>query len=197
MVRIKLRKSKEEKEIERKIRTRKAKAMLQNYISNLESLQKRMFELGKEAAKLGDARLTKRQAAKYLALENRINQARKLLLLMEEAEAQKELVKVSSSFITFSKDIIDSIAEGPDVDKLAKMHVELEKAMAKAESLEEALSVVVDAASESILTSGEFDDEKVSEVVRMLEGEAGVEEKELDARIEERLREVEEMMRKG
>jgi len=33
-------------------------------------------------------------------------------------------------------------------------------------------------------------------VVKMLEGEAGVEEKELDARIEERLREVEEMMKK-
>ena len=32
MVKIKLRKSKEEKEIERKIRTRKAKAMLQSYI---------------------------------------------------------------------------------------------------------------------------------------------------------------------
>ncbi len=197
MVKIKLRKSKEEKEIERKIRAKKAKMMLQNYISSLEKLQKRIFDLGKGAAKLGDERLMRRQAAKYLALENRVNQARKLLLLMEEAEAQKELVKVSSSFITFSKDIVDSIAEGPNIDKLARMHVELEKAMAKVESIEEALSVVVDAASESILTSGEFDDEKVNEVVKMLEGEAGVEEKELDARIEERLREVEDMMRKG
>lgn len=197
MVRIKLRKSKEEKEIERKIRAKKAKAMLQNYISNLERLQKRIFEIGMEAAKLGDEKLVKRQAVKFLALENRINQARKLLLLMEEAEAQKELVKVSSSFLTFSKDIVDSIAEGPGVDKIAKMHVEFEKAMMRVESIEEALSVVVDAASESILTSGEFDDEKVSEVVRMLESEAGVEEKELDAKIEERLREVEDMMRKG
>lgn len=197
MVRIKLRKSKEEKEIERKIRAKKAKAMLQNYISNLERLQKRIFEIGMEAAKLGDEKLVKRQAVKFLALENRINQARKLLLLMEEAEAQKELIKVSSSFLTFSKDIVDSIAEGPGVDKIAKMHVEFEKAMMRVESIEEALSVVVDAASESILTSGEFDDEKVSEVVRMLESEAGVEEKELDAKIEERLREVEDMMRKG
>ena len=197
MVRIRLRKSKEEKEIERKIRSRKARATLQNYISNLERLQKRVFEIGKEAARLGDEKLMRRQAAKFLALESRINQARKLLLLMEEAEAQKELVKISSSFITFSKDIVDSIAEGPGVDKIAKMHVEFEKAMMKVESIEEALSVVVDAASESILTSGEFDDEKVNEVVKMLEGEAGVEERELDARIEKRLREVEEMMRKG
>ena len=196
MVKIKFRKSKEEKEIERKIRTRKAKAMLQSYITNLERLQRKIFELGKKAAKLNDSKLMRRQAAKYLALENRINQAKKLLILIEEAEAQKELVKVSSSFITFSKDVVDSIAEGPDVDRIAKMHVDLEKAMMKAESVEEALSVVVDAASESILAGGEFDDRKVNEVVKMLEGEAGVEEKELDAKIEEKLREVEEMMKK-
>lgn len=196
MVRIKLRKSKEEKEIERKIRTKKAKTMLQSYITNLERLQKKIFELGKQAAKLGDDKLVKRQAAKYLALENRINQAKKLLLLMEEAEAQKELVRISSSFITFSKDIVDSITEGPDVDKIAKMSVELEKAMAKAESIEETLSVVVDAASESILMSGEFNDEKISEIVKMFEGEAKVEESELDIKIKKKLKEIEDMMRK-
>jgi len=113
-----------------------------------------------------------------------------------QAEAQKELVKVSSSFITFSKDIVDSISEGPDIDKIAKMHVDLEKAMMKAESIEETLSVVVDAASESILTAGEFDDEKVQEVAKMIEGETGVEESEIDARIEERIREVEERMKR-
>ncbi len=196
MVMIKFRKSKEEKEIERKIRTRKAKSMLQNYISNLARLQKKIFELGKEAAKLNDQKLLKRQVIKYLAIENRINQAKKLLLLIEEAEAQKELVKISASFITFNKDIVDSIAEGPNVKDIAKRHVDLEKAMMKVESIEEALSVVVDAASESILTSGEFDDQKVEEVMRILESEAGVETAEIDERIERRLREVEEMMKR-
>lgn len=192
MPRIKLRKSKEEKEIERKIRARKAKAILQNYINNLERLQRRIYEHGKEAAKLGDEKLLRRQAAKYLALENRMKQARKLLLLMEEAEVQKELVRISSSFITFSKDIIDSIAEGPDVEKIAKTHVEFEKAMAKAEGIEEALSVVMDAASESILTSGEFNEEKVDEIVKLIEGEVGIEEFDFD----KKLRDVEELMKK-
>lgn len=191
---LKIRKSREEKEIERKIRARKAITMLQNYISNLERLQKKIFDLGREAAKLNDSKLVRRQAAKYLALENRINQAKKLMILLEEAEAQKELVKVSSTFLTFSKDIIDSIAEGPDAEKIAKMHVDFEKAMMKVEGLEEVLSTVIDAASENILTGGEFDDKKVDEVVKLLEGESGL--KELDARIEERLREVEEMMKK-
>lgn len=193
---MKLRKSREEKEIERKIKAKKAKTMLQSYISNLERLQKKIFELGREAAKLNDSKLVRRQAEKYLALENRINQAKRLMILIEEAEAQKELVKVSSHFISFSKDIVESIAEGPDVKSIAETQVHLEKAMMKAENLEEALSVVVDAASESILTSGEFDDQKIERVVKMLESEATMEEKEINSRIEAKIREVEEMMKK-
>ena len=106
---------------------------------------------------------------------------------MEEAEAQRELVKITSSFIAFSKDIVDSIVEGPDVKDVAKMHVELEKAMAKAESLEEALSVVIDSASESILSS-HFDEEVVEDVVRMFEGEG--------EEIDKKIKEIEELMKK-
>ena len=40
---------KEEKEIERKVRIRKAKAQLKSYISGLESLQKKVLELGRRA----------------------------------------------------------------------------------------------------------------------------------------------------
>lgn len=189
-------KSKKEKEIERKIRARRAKVMLQNYIVNLERLQKRIFALGKEAKKLNDDKLARRQAVKFLALESRINQAKKLLLLMEEAEAQKELVHVSSSFITFTKDIAKSIAEGPDASKIANMQGEFEKAMDKAEGLEEVLSVVVDTANESILSSGDFNDEKVSSVMKIVESEAGVEEKDMDVAIEKRLREVEDAMKR-
>lgn len=196
MVKIPFRKSKEEKDIERKIRTRKAKNMLQNYTNNLEKLQKRIFDLGRQAAKINDSRLMRRQSSKYLALESRINQAKKLMILIEEAEAQKELVNISSSFITFSKDVVDSIKEGPGIKDLGKMQIDFEKAMANAESMEEALSTVVDSASENILTSGEFDDQKVDEVSKMFEGEAGVEESELDSKIDERMKEVEDMMKK-
>ena len=73
-------KSKEKMEIERKIRIRKSKTVVQNYISKLERLQKRVFVHGKEYAKLGEQQMVKNQASKYLALENRVHQAKKLLL---------------------------------------------------------------------------------------------------------------------
>ncbi|HEC88000.1 MAG TPA: hypothetical protein ENI52_01640 [Thermoplasmata archaeon] len=189
-------KSKERKEIERKIRMRKAKNLVQNYIIKLERLQKRIFNQGKEYAKLGDGRMVKSQASKYLALENRIRQAKKLLLLMEEAEIQRELVGVSASFIQFSKDIVNSIADAPKIKDISKMHVKFEEAMAKVEGMEEVLNTVIDAASEGILSGEEFSEEKIEEVAKLLEGEAGTEESEIDKKIEKKLKDIEEMMKK-
>ncbi|WP_148882249.1 hypothetical protein [Thermococcus aciditolerans] len=186
---VKLWKSKEEKEIERKIRMRKAKMALKQYINNLENLKRKIFLQGKEAAKLGDEALLKRSAMKYLALEERIKQAKRLLLLMEEAEIQRELVKVSADFIQFSKDVVKSIAEGPGAEDVAKMQVEFEKAMGKVENLEEALNTMIDLTSESILT-GEFDIETVELAEGLMVSSA---EKELEPG--KRLREIEDMMK--
>lgn len=189
-------KNKERKEIERRVRIKKAKSLVQNYIVKLERLQKRVFEQGKQYAKLGDKKMVRNQASKYLALESRIKQAKKLLLLMEEAEIQRELVKVSINFIQFSKDIVTSIAEAPKIREIAKMHVKFEEAMAKVEGIEEVLNTVIDASSESILSGEEFSDEEVSKITKLLESEIGAEESELDKEIDEKLKNIEEMMRK-
>jgi hypothetical protein len=193
-------KSKEKMEIERKIRIRKSKTVIQNYISKLERLQKRVFSHGKEYAKLGEQQMVKNQASKYLALENRIHQAKKLMLLMEEAEIQRELVNVSGSFIQFSKDIVNSIADAPKVDDIAKVHVKFEEAMTKVEGIEEALNTVLDASSEGILSGEVFGEDKIEEVAKLLEGEAGAEESEIDSEldkeIEKKMKNIEETMTK-
>jgi len=189
-------KNKERKEIERKVRIKKAKSLVQNYIVKLERLQKRVFSQGKQYAKLGEENMVRKQASKYLALESRIRQAKKLLLLMEEAEIQRELVKVSGNFIQFSKDIVSSIAEAPKIKNITKMHVKFEEAMAKVEGIEEVLNTVIDVSSESILTGEEFSDEKLESVTKLLEGEVGAEESKLDKEIDEKLKNIEEMMKK-
>ena len=189
-------KNKERKEIERKVRIKKAKSLVQNYIVKLERLQKRVFDQGKQYAKLGEEGMVRKQASKYLALEGRIRQAKKLLLLMEEAEIQRELVKVSGSFIQFSKDIVSSIVEAPKIKDIAKMHVKFEEAMTKVEGIEEALNTVIDISSEGILSGEEFSDEKLESVTKLLEGEVGTEESGLDKEIDEKLKDIEEMMKK-
>lgn len=193
-------KSKEEKEIEREIRYRKAKTTVKNYIAKLEKLQKMVYDQGKQAARLGDDRFVKRQAVKYLTLQERAKKGQKMLLLMEEARLQREMVNVSGSFVGFAKDISESIVEGPDVEKIAGMQVEFEKAMQQAETIDEALSVALDMASEGILSSGDFSEKNIDTVVEAMEGEVEIEEKGMegmDERISKGIKEVEEMMKKG
>ncbi|MBU4223506.1 MAG: hypothetical protein KKA10_18115 [Euryarchaeota archaeon] len=132
-------KSKEEINIERELRYRKARNAVQNYNERLENLQQRVFEQGRQAVKIGDDKFVRRQAAKYLVLQEKIRRGQRMLLLMEEAKLQRELVKTSGDFISFAKDISESIAEGPSVEQIAGMHHEFEKAMQQAEHIDEAL----------------------------------------------------------
>ena len=190
-------KSKEEKEIEREIRNRKARGTLQHYIERLENLQTMVYNQGKQAAKLGDDKFVTRQAGKYLALQDRVKRAQKMLLLMEEAKLQRELVKVSGEFITFARDVSQSIFEGPDVDKIAHMQVEMEKAMGQAEKIDEALSVAIDMASEGVLNSSDYSENNVTEVASAMQSEAETDEKSMDARISKGIKQAEDMMKKG
>jgi hypothetical protein len=190
-------KSKEEKEIEREIRYRKARATLQHYIEKIDDLQKMVYNQGKQAVKLGDDKFVKRQAAKYLALQERSKRSQRMLLLMEEARLQREMVKISGDFITFARDISQSIAEGPDVKKIASSQVEFEKALTQSEKIDEALSVALDMASEGVLGSGDYSEKGVDEVVKTMQGEVEIEEKSLDDRITKGIKDVEDMMKKG
>lgn len=194
---MKLRKSKQEKEIEREIRYRKAKTTLKSYIDKLHGLQKMIYDQGKQSARLGDETFLKRQAAKYLVLQERIRKGQKMLLLMEEAKLQKELVKVSGDFVSFAKDISKSIFEAPDTKKIAGMQVELEKAMQQAEAIDETLSIAIDMASEGILSADNFSETDMAEIVKTMEGEVETEEKGLDERITKGIKEVEDRMKKG
>lgn len=184
---VRLWKSREEKEIERKIRINRAKAALQRYIESLEALSRKIMEQGKEAARLGDRELLRRQARKYFIVNQRIRQTKRLLLLMEEAELQRELVKASSRFIEFSKDIVSSIAEGPSASEIVRTQMRLEEALAKAESVEEALNTILDLTSEGILTSKALGEKELSELMRLMEEEARSEEVELKEGEEEKL----------
>lgn len=188
-------KSKEELNIERELRYRKARNAVQSYIERMETLQQRVFEQGRQAAKIGDDKFVRRQAAKYLALQERIKRGQRMLLHMDEAKLQRELVKTSGDFITFAKDISESIAEGTSAEKISEMQLEFEKAMQQVEQIDEALSIAIEMASDGILSSKDISEKNVESIMQSMESKAGEEEK-MDERISKGVREVEEMMRK-
>ncbi len=119
------------------------------------------------------------------------------MMVMEEAQIQRELVKLSGNFVEFAQDVAESIGEGAEIEDIASTQKEMEKAMLKAESMDEALSTAVDITSEGILTNEEFSGEKVEEMIDSMTGEAAEDEEiELDTEISDGLEEVEEEMKK-
>jgi len=190
-------KSKEEKDIEREIRYRKAKTSINKYIQKLEKVQKMVYEQGKQAAKIGDDTFVRRQAVKYMAIGERIKKGHRLFLLMEEARLQRDLVQISGDFVIFAKDITASILEGPDVEKITSMQVEFEKGLAQAEQIDEALSTAVDLASEGILGSEDLSESSVDSMISSMQGDAIDEEPQLDERISKGISEIESKMKQG
>lgn len=190
-------KSKEEKEVEREIRYRKAKASISKYIQKLEKVQKMVYEQGKKAAQIGDDTFVRRQAVKYITIGERIKKGHRLFLLMEEARLQRDLVKISGDFVVFAKDITSSILEGPDVEQMTSMQVEFEKGLAQAEKIDEALSMAVETASDGILGSDELSDSSIDSIISSMEGDAIEEESGLDERISKGIGEIETKMKQG
>lgn len=190
-------KSKEEKEVEREIRYRKAKTSINKYIQKLEKVQKMVYEQGKQAAKIGDDAFVRRQAVKYMAIGERIKKGHRLFLLMEEARLQRDLVQISGDFVVFAKDITSSILEGPDVEKITSMQVEFDKGLAQAEQIDEALSTAVDLASEGILGSEELSESSVDSMISSMQGDAIDEEPQLDERISKGISEIESKMKQS
>lgn len=190
-------KSKEEKDIERELRYRKAKSSINQYIQKLNKVQKMVYEQGKKAAKIGDDTFVRRQAMKHMAIGERIKKGQRLFLLMEEARLQRDLVNISGDFVDFAKDITESILEGPDVEKIAGMQVEFEKGLVQAEKIDEALSMAVDVASESILGSEDISESSIDSMISSMEGDAIDEEPKLDDRISKGISEIESKMKQN
>ena len=74
--------------------------------------------------------------------------------------------------------------------------MKFEEAMTKVEGIEEALNTVLDTSSEGIISGEAFGDEKIEEVAKLLEEEAGAKESELDKKIKKKMKNIEDMMMK-
>ncbi len=186
-------KSKHEIEIEREISYRKAKAVVNNYIGDCESIKKRYWEQGIEAARTGDEEMLKRFAAGYFAMADKIKKGKKLLLHMEGIKIQRDAMRVSSEFVAFAKEMSDTMVEGSDVKDLAAMQAELDKTIMKAEQMDSALSAALDMTNETLIKSSESD-MNLDNIVKTMEGMAG--ESRMDPKIEERIKHIEEAMKK-
>jgi len=190
-------KSKRTKEIEREIRFKQGVKKVQNYVTKCRASQQKFWEMGKRALSLGDKQQFENLARAYLNTGEISNRWERYLVTMETIRIQRDQVKATGEFVKSVNLMSSTMSSGIDPKELTKMQKDLEMALAKAETLDEALSVVMDSTSESVFSTDGFADKSIKEIEAAMSGEVMHEEGgAIDDRIAQGLKKIEDEMSK-
>ena len=190
-------KSKRQRELESEIQVRQSKAKIERFIRHAKKVQKRYWQLGKQALRLGDREQFTQLAGALIRAREQSNHWERYLLQLETLSVRREEVAATGDFIKGISAITTSILRGASPDQIAAMQVKMERALVKADSLEELLSVAMDTSAESVYAVDEMDEQKLDELATQMGAEAEADEDAADdERIAEGLTQVEKEMRK-
>lgn len=187
----------QEKEIQREVRFKQGLSKVRAYVQKCQQAQKRYWELGKRALKLGDRQQFENIVKAYLRTGEMANRWERYLVAMETVSIQRDQVKATGVFAQSMRALSDSMMAGAKPQDIAKMQMELERALTKAETLDETLGAIMDATSDTIFSAEGLSEESLREVEAAMKGEALHEEGTVtDDRIAQGLKRIEEEMRK-
>ena len=190
-------KSKRQRELEAEIQIRKSKARIQRFIRNAKKVQRRYWDLGKQALRLGDREQFAHLAGAFIRTREQINHWERYLLQMETLGIRHEEVAATGDFIKGISAMTGSILRGASPDKVAAMQLKMEQALVKSEALEEVLAAAMETSADSVFDADELDETKLDEVARQMGAEAEADESTaFDDQIARGLKQVEEAMRK-
>ena len=188
----------QKKEIEREVRFKQGLSRVRSYVQKCNQAQKRYWELGKRALKLGDRQQFENIARAYLRTGDTMARWERYLLAMETVSIQRDQVKSTGEFAESMKALSDSMMVGAKPEDITKMQVELERALTRARTLDETLAAVMDATSDTIFSAEGLSEDSLKEIETAMRGEAEYEvgEAAVDERIARGLQRIEEEMKK-
>ncbi len=189
------------REIQRELQFRKGRAQVNRYIQRCQEARKKYWESGKKALRLGDKRQFQYLAKAYQQALEQVNRWERYLLQLETVSIYKDQAKATIAFMGSMNAMSKTMMAGASPKDISKMQINLEKSLTRAETVDETLSLVMDASSETIFSSDELSEDKIAEIGKAMTGEAVHEEGEAigdkaGARIDEGLKKIEEEMRK-
>ena len=167
------RKTREEKDFERKVKLNEALIRLDRYISNSENLLREYEKQAVEAKRLGNEVLVKRFATKMLVLDRQIRKAKSLRLIIKDLELSRE----QSASIKDFADVVKDFSLALSADEItAKMVGEIKRnmevAMAKARRMDIVLSEIVDSVTDTLLTAKGVEEEEIKDILEGIESKA-------------------------
>jgi hypothetical protein len=190
-------KSKQQRELEAKMRIRQGMKRIQRFVKDCTKKQKQYWELGKRALRLGDREQFQQLAAAFLRMRENANRWERYLLQLETLNVRRDEVAATGEFMKSVSAMTNSILKGASPDQVASMQAKIEQAVAKSEALEEVLSMAMEASADDVFGTDELDDEKLEQLASQMGAEAEADESAAyDDRIAKGLKQIEDEMRK-
>ncbi len=192
-------KSKQEKEIERKIKARQGKKTVERHVQRQKANIEKYWALAKRAYRLKDTKMFEQIATFILATQRDVTQWERRLVYFDMVEAQRDQVLAAAEFAQAYQELAKSMLASANPADLAKIQKDIEVAMLRSDMMEEVMENLMDL-SEGMLQDVRLEDHgnELKQIMAALQTEA-VEESQApsDSEIEASLRAIEEQMKRG
>jgi len=191
-------KSKEEKELERRIQAKQGHARILRYIEKQKQATGKYWELGKRSLALGDDKQFRTIGAQFLWTQSEVTRWERYLLTLDTIEARRDQAASVTEFIKSVKALTESMMAQADPKQLAKMQNDLALGLARAETLQERLDLLMEMTDETLSSSdSDLSMERSGGLAELKQAMAAdASSGEADTRIAEGLKKLEEQMRK-
>lgn len=146
-------KSKEQRQMERRLKVRRVKKRLSTQVGKLRQQREKYMELGRQAAreeKPEKVRLLAKAVLQFKAMEKKFQD---ILLTLELFEAQSEMMGIQRQFVDAIKACSMSIRDTNMMKSLAAMEADFSQAVAASEEAQEQIDMFLETGPETILES--------------------------------------------
>ncbi len=199
---MKLFKSKEEKQMERRIKINQALNTIRGQIKKLKRDEQEFIADARSALRDG---LTPQYKLAFAALKRTMRKVtflKQVHLNFKIAVREEEQMAVYNKFGEGMKELTKSFEQLYNSTNLEKVQTQFTQALQKSQTMEERMRLIIDTSSEAITTGLDIEDADVqipdADIEKLIKGEAVHEEEQLfDTEIEEGLKEIENLKSKG
>ncbi len=195
VIRKKLFQSPEEKhqeaELDRDVNIRMGMTRTRRHISQQKEMVHRLTALAKQALKINDEARFRQIGKQLLQTKQDITRWEKYMLSLEMLSARRDQVKASMDILQTVKAMSASITEMAGPGQLTDLHLELEKGLAQAGSMDERLEIMMEMMGSAVGRESGVDDDALKDLETALsETVAGEEASSFEKQIEDGLRSI-------
>ena len=196
---MKLYKTKQEKDIERKIKARQGKKTVERHNQRQKANIEKYWALAKRAYRMRDPKRFEQIATYILSTQRDVMQWERRLLDFDMIEAQRDQVLAAADFAMAYEQMAKSMMANSDPASMARIQKDIQTAMLRAEMMEGVLENLSDI-SQELIDDVKLSDRggEINQIMAALRAEADEESKAPDDKeLEASLRAIEEQMKRS